>query len=129
MHPASRDRALAAVRAFHAEHGRLPRWREWERATSARPCARTIERRWGWRELLAEAIGVRPNDVNVSWEGVLDDRAEAMLAGLSAERDELWRWPTAVERGGMGGGRRRGRSCGISAGGRDACWGSDHRES
>src|SRR5215831_18616921 len=56
----SRDQALAAVRAFHAEHGRLPRWREWERATASRPCAKTIDRRWGWRELLAEAVGVRP---------------------------------------------------------------------
>src|SRR5262245_49805319 len=97
MHPASRDQALAAVRAFHAEHGRLPRWREWERATAPRPCAKTIERRWGWRELLAEAIGVRPNDIEVSWVPVLDDRAQAMLAALCAARDELGRWPTAVE--------------------------------
>jgi hypothetical protein len=56
MHPASRDRALAAVRVFHAEHSRLPRRRERERATESRPCAKTIERRWGWRELLAEAL-------------------------------------------------------------------------
>jgi hypothetical protein len=70
-----RDQALPAVRAFHAEHARLPRWREWERATDLRPCAKTIERRWGWRELLAEAVGVEPDDVHVSWEAVLDDRA------------------------------------------------------
>jgi hypothetical protein len=63
MHPASRDKALDAVRAFHAEHGRLRRWREWERATASRPCAKTIERRW--RELLAEAIGARPAEVDV----------------------------------------------------------------
>jgi hypothetical protein len=55
MHPASRDQALAAVRAFHVEHGRLARWREWELADESRPCAKTIDRRWGWRELLAEA--------------------------------------------------------------------------
>lgn len=30
---------------------------------SAQPCAKTIERRWGWRELLAEAVSVRPNDI------------------------------------------------------------------
>ena len=99
MHPASHDQALDAVRAFRAEHGRLPRWREWERATAARPCAKTIERRWGWHELLAEAIGVRPNDVNVSWDAVLDDRAQAMLAAHRAARDELGRWPTAAEWG------------------------------
>lgn len=32
MQHASRDQALAAIRQFHAEHGRLPRWREWEQA-------------------------------------------------------------------------------------------------
>jgi len=32
---------------FHAERGRLRRWREWELATASRPCAKTIERRWG----------------------------------------------------------------------------------
>lgn len=58
MRPAERDQALDAVRRFHAEHGRLPRQQEWERAAADRPCARTIERRWGWRELLAEAVGV-----------------------------------------------------------------------
>ena len=97
MQPASREQAVVAVRAFHAEHGRLPRWREWERAMASRPCAKTIQRRWGWRELLAEAIGVRPKDVNVSWEAVLDDRAQAMLAALHAVRDELGRWPARWE--------------------------------
>ena len=93
----SRDQALAAVREFHAEHGRLPRWREWEGATASRPCAKTIERRWGWRDLLAEAIGVRVDDIDVLWEAMLDDRAEALLAALRAARDELGRWPTAAE--------------------------------
>jgi LmbE family N-acetylglucosaminyl deacetylase len=97
MHPASRDQALDAVQAFHAERGRLPRWREWERATESRPCTKTIELRWGWRELLAEAMGVRPNEVEVSWVSVLDGRAEAMLAALRAARAELERWPTAAE--------------------------------
>ncbi len=77
---ASRTQALDAVRQFQAERGRLPRWREWERATVTRPCAKTIERRWGWRELLAEAIGVKPNQIDISWETVLDDRDQAMLA-------------------------------------------------
>ena len=97
MRPVSREQTLDAVRKFHAEHGRLPRWREWERATAARPCAKTIDRRWGWRELLAEEIGVKPNQVDVSWEAVLDHRAQALLASLMAARDELGRWPLAAE--------------------------------
>jgi len=97
VHPASRDQALAAVREFHAEHGRLPRWREWEGAAASRPCAKTIERRWGWRQLSAEAVGVRSAEIEVSWVPVLDDRAEAMLVALRAARDELERWPTATE--------------------------------
>src|SRR5215472_8665600 len=84
VHPASRDQALAAIREFHAEHGRLPRWREWERAAASRPCAKTIERRWGWRQLSAEAVGVRSAEIEVSWVPVLDDRAEAMLVALRA---------------------------------------------
>jgi hypothetical protein len=66
MESASRDLDLAGVRAFHAEHGRLSRWREWERATASRPCAKTIERRWGWRDLLAEAVGTLSNQVDLS---------------------------------------------------------------
>src|SRR5215472_3705131 len=97
MHPASRDQALTAIRAFHTEHHRLPRWREWERATASRPCAKTIERRWGWRELLAEAIGLRPAQMEVSWVPVLDDRTQVMLVALRAAGDQLGRWPTAAE--------------------------------
>jgi Homing endonuclease associated repeat len=120
--PASREQALDAVRAFHAEHGRLPRWREWERATASRPCAKTIERRWGWREMLAEALGVQPNDVDVSYEAVYDDRAQAMLAGLRAARDELGRWPTREEWDG-GGWRPSSRTFVRHFGGwREACW-------
>jgi hypothetical protein len=35
--------------------------------------------------------------VNVSWEPVLDDHAQAMLAALRAVHDMLGRWPTAAE--------------------------------
>jgi len=42
--------------------------------------------------------------VNVSWEAILDERDQAMLAALRAVRDELGRWPTAAEWD--GGGRR-----------------------
>src|SRR5262245_5969701 len=67
---------------------RLPRPHEWERATPTRPCAKTIERRWGWRELLAEAIGADPNQIDLTWETLLDVRAQAMLAALAAARVE-----------------------------------------
>ena len=97
MEPASRDQALAAVREFNVEHGRLPRRHEWERATSSRPCAKTIERRWGWHELLAEAIGTEPNQVDRTWETLLDVRVQVILAALAGAREELGRWPTAIE--------------------------------
>ena len=45
----------------------------------------------------AEAIGVRPDVVNVSWETLLDVRVHGMLAALAAAHDELGRWPTAGE--------------------------------
>jgi hypothetical protein len=57
MVQADRDQALDAIRAFHDEHGRLPRWMEWEHAALDRPCARTIERRWGWLKLMTAARG------------------------------------------------------------------------
>jgi Homing endonuclease associated repeat len=127
MHPASRDQALAAVREFHAEHGRLPRWREWEEATASRPCAKTIERRWGWRKLLAKAIGVRPNQVDVSWGAILDDRDQAMLATLRAAREGLGRWPTAAQ---WDAGGRRPSAWTFTrhfGGWREACWAAEPR--
>lgn len=131
MQPASRQQALEAVRAFHAAQGWLPRWREWERATASRPCAKTIEHRWGWRELLAEAMGVRPNDVEVSWEGVIDDRADAMVAPLRAARNELGRGRPRGSGTGLGGGRRRGPSARTVVrhfgGWREARWAADSR--
>jgi Homing endonuclease associated repeat len=82
-------------------------------------------RRWGWRELLAEAIGVQPDDVDVSGEAVLDERAEAMLAGLRAARDELGRWPLRVERD-EGGRRPASRTFVRHFGGwREACWAAE----
>jgi Homing endonuclease associated repeat len=46
--------------------------------------------------LLAKAIGVRPNQVDVSWDAI-DDRDQAMLATLRAAREGLGRWPTAAQ--------------------------------
>src|SRR5438067_1212073 len=91
MRPSDRDQALGAIRSFHTGRGRLPRWREWEQATSVRPCARTIERRWGWRKLLAEAVGAEPDEL-VLWDEVIDDRAAQAVAALREGRDELRRW-------------------------------------
>jgi hypothetical protein len=75
MHPASRDQALDAVRAFHAEHGPPVALARVGARDGLEAVRQTIERRWGWRELPAEAIGVRPAEVEVSWVPVLDDRA------------------------------------------------------
>lgn len=58
-------------------------------------CASSV-RRWGWRELLAEAIHIEPDGLEL-WEGVVDDRANSMLAALVEARDELGRWPFAEE--------------------------------
>jgi len=96
MRPAGRDQALDPIRAFHDEHGRLPLWKEWEHATEDRPCARSLERRWGWRTLMAEAVGVDQDGLEL-WEGMVDERAGRMLAALLAARDELGRWPIAEE--------------------------------
>src|SRR5215471_905882 len=96
MPRADRNQALDAVRAFHADHGRLPRWQDWEHATPDRPCARTIERRWGWRRLLAQAIDVEADGLEL-WEGMTDHRGRVMLAALIEARDELGRWPIAKE--------------------------------
>jgi hypothetical protein len=96
MRPTDRAQALDALRQFHAEHGRLPRHREWEQAAPDKPCARTIERRWGWRALLAEAVDAEPDEL-VLWDEVIDERAPKMLAALAEARGELGRWPIAEE--------------------------------
>jgi hypothetical protein len=57
------------IRVPAARHSRAPA----DAGSRGAPTGRVDEvggpRRWGWHELLAEAIGVRPNDVNVSWGG------------------------------------------------------------
>jgi hypothetical protein len=85
VRPAARDQALDAIRDFHAEHGRLPQWEEWDRATPGRPCARTFQRRWGWQELCVEAIGDDAAGLDV-WEDRIDGRVCRMLGGT--DRDE-----------------------------------------
>lgn len=55
------------------------------------PCTKTIERHWGWNELLAE-----PSGVLVQWGVDVDDRVQAMVTGLRAARDQPGHWPTAA---------------------------------
>jgi hypothetical protein len=96
MRSPARADVLDVIQQFHAEHGRLPRRTEWKHATPDRPCARTIERRWGWRRMLAEAVGDDADGL-VLWDEVIDDRTGHMLAALVQARDELGRWPIAKE--------------------------------
>jgi hypothetical protein len=96
VRPASRDQALSEVREFFASNGRLPSQREWAAATVSRPCARTIERRWGWRELLAEAVGISAEQIEVQPGRPRVDR-DLMLEALRGARTELGRWPIAEE--------------------------------
>ena len=79
----------------------------------------------GWRELLADAIGVQPGSVDVSWEAVLDDRAEIALAELRAAWDELGRPPTREEWDRSG--RRPASRTFVRYFGswREACWAVD----
>jgi hypothetical protein len=51
------SRDCKAMRTLVAEYGRLRARREWESAAPGRPSTRTIDRRWGWQELIAEASG------------------------------------------------------------------------
>jgi hypothetical protein len=94
---AERDEAVKAVRDFYSEHGRLPFKFEWERATATRPARRTIERRWGWRALLAEAVNVRPDEIDLGWDVKVDVRYRLLLGQLLAAWLELGRWPIAKE--------------------------------
>jgi hypothetical protein len=91
MHPADRDRTVAAMRTWAAEHGRLPTRHGWEGDAPGRPSTRTIDRRWGWQKLLEEATGHRPDLIA---EEELEARRRQMLLTLRAACDELGRWPT-----------------------------------
>ncbi len=50
--------ALDAMRNWCVKNGRPPREAEWARATLDRPAARTVRRRWGWYQLIADALGI-----------------------------------------------------------------------
>jgi hypothetical protein len=51
-----RDDAVAAIRRWYLEHGRLPAWADWDRTGPGRPTAKTVSRRWGWEQLRREAV-------------------------------------------------------------------------
>jgi hypothetical protein len=95
-----REDAVAAVRAWHAEHGRPPSYREWVKAAPGRPTSRTIARRWGWESVVAEALDVAAADVP-------DQRREArrmtLLVALATVHQETGFWPTGQEWDGAGG--------------------------
>jgi hypothetical protein len=84
MRPASRDQVLALVREFHDRHGRLPFKHEWEQADGERPARRTIERRWGWEDLLADAIAIEPDEVEDAYTS--EDRRSAMKRGPAGRK-------------------------------------------
>jgi hypothetical protein len=54
-----RDQVLAALSQWHRQHGCVPTQHEWdESAGGSRPWSRTIQRRWGWHAVWAEALGL-----------------------------------------------------------------------
>lgn len=53
-----RAQVVERLRSWQQDRGRLPFWDEWDRTAPDRPTAKTIERRWGWSELRAEAAGM-----------------------------------------------------------------------
>jgi hypothetical protein len=95
MRFASRDQVVALVREFYDRHGRLPFKQEWEHADGERPTRRTIERRWGWEELLADAVDIEPDEVEDAFKS--EDRYVAMKRALRLARQGLGRWPGANE--------------------------------
>jgi hypothetical protein len=103
------EEAAKAVRAWFEESGRLPTWTEWEKASDGRPSARTIQRRWGWHELLADAIGGSTGGVRdvMEWKagyGGLHWSSSRILAALELAGRKGWpptwqEWEKADESG------------------------------
>src|SRR6202011_5953971 len=91
---ADQEQAIEAVREWYAQHGRLPRRPEWEKAARGRPTTRTIDRRWGWDKLLATASGRPPAQLR---QAEFREHQRQLLLRLRAARDELGRWPASRE--------------------------------
>jgi len=94
------------MRAWISAHGQLPREQDWEHAEKGRPCARTVRCRWGWYELMADAL-----DVDLAEILELDGQVEArgmmprqpyrlrrdLLGAIIAYRDRWDCWPTGSD--------------------------------
>jgi hypothetical protein len=97
------EEAAEAVRNWYREHGRLPLWKDWERATQDHPAAKSIHRVWGWHEFLASAVDVADDDVpglQGAWKGGpggLVRTDNQMLADLNAYKGRNGRWPGYME--------------------------------
>ncbi len=89
--------------AWIGAHGRMPHEREWERAEEGRPCARTVRRRWGWYELMADALDVDLAEIlelegQVEERGIMPRRPRRLrrdLLGAMIEYRDRWDcWPS-----------------------------------
>ena len=54
----TRRAALAAMQQWIETHGRIPVYSDWEIAGHGHPCAKAIDRHWGWDAFRAAAVGV-----------------------------------------------------------------------
>ena len=91
------------MRAWIHVHGQLPHERDWERAEEGRPCARTVRRRWGWYELMADALDVDLAEI-LELQGQVDERGAMprrprrlrgdLLGAIIAYRDRWDCWPS-----------------------------------
>jgi hypothetical protein len=97
------DEAAEALRRWFLKHGYLPVWADWETATPDHPAAKSIPRRWGWREFLASALDVANGDVpglqgaSRGGPGGLVRTDSQLLADLKAFKAKNGRWPTYPE--------------------------------
>jgi hypothetical protein len=98
--------AVQAMRAWIGAHGRLPHERDWERAEEGRPCARTVRRRWGWYELMADALDVDLAEIlelegQVEERGIMPRRPRRLrrdLLGAMIEYHDRWDcWPVGSD--------------------------------
>jgi hypothetical protein len=86
--PPARSRGLARPKpgSWYAQHGRLPRAQDWEKAASGTLSRRTIRRRWGWNQLMAEASGERPSQLK---DDQLAARERMLLSSLRPPETSL----------------------------------------
>jgi hypothetical protein len=98
--------AVQAMRDWIREHGQLPHERDWERSEKGRPCARTVRRRWGWYELMADALDIDLAEI-LELEGQIEERGilprrprrlrRDLLGAMIAFHDRWDRWPSGSD--------------------------------